>query len=61
MKSVLDRSFRYTPAVETDLRKTFARVRRQLKEEERERVLTEAEAKGKVSPIKSGRVVVSVQ
>ena len=29
MKSILDRSFRYTPSIETDLRKTFARLRRQ--------------------------------
>lgn len=28
MKSILDRSFRYTPSAETDLRKTFARIRR---------------------------------
>jgi len=27
MKSILDRSFRYTPSDETDLRKTFARIR----------------------------------
>ena len=60
MKSVLDRSFQYTPAVETDLKKTFARIRRQLKEQQKERALAEAEAKGKVSPIKSGRIVASV-
>jgi hypothetical protein len=29
MKSILDPSFRYTPSAETDLRKTFARVRRE--------------------------------
>jgi hypothetical protein len=29
MKSILDRSFRYTKSVDTDLRKTFARVRRE--------------------------------
>jgi len=60
MKSVLDRSFQYTPAVETDLKKTFARIRRQLREENRQRVLVDAEAKGKVSPIKSGRIIASV-
>lgn len=27
MKSILDRSFHYTPSVATDLRKTFARIR----------------------------------
>lgn len=31
MKSILDKTFKYTPAVETDLRKTFARVRREQK------------------------------
>jgi hypothetical protein len=29
VKSILDRSFRYTPSSETDLRKTFARIRRE--------------------------------
>lgn len=30
MKSILDPSFRYTKSVDTDIRKTFARVRREL-------------------------------
>jgi plasmid stabilization system protein ParE len=29
MKSILDRTFRYTPSFETDLRKTFARIHRE--------------------------------
>jgi len=29
MKNILDPSFRYTPSHETDLRKTFERVRRE--------------------------------
>jgi hypothetical protein len=29
MKSILDRSFRYVPSVHTDVRKTFARIRRE--------------------------------
>ena len=29
MKSILDPTFRYTPSVQTDLRKTFARIRRE--------------------------------
>lgn len=29
MKSILDSSFKYTPSAETDLRKTFARLRRE--------------------------------
>jgi DNA transposition AAA+ family ATPase len=52
MKSIFDRSFRYTSSAETDLRKTFARVRRKMREEEELRALAEAEAKAKVSPIK---------
>jgi len=29
MKSVLDPTFRYTPSIHTDLRKTFARIKRE--------------------------------
>ena len=29
MKSLLDPTFKYVPSVETDIRKTFARVRRE--------------------------------
>jgi hypothetical protein len=29
MKSILDPTFRYTPSVQTDIRKTFARLRRE--------------------------------
>ena len=31
MKSILDPTFRYIPSVQTDVRKTFARVRRELR------------------------------
>lgn len=30
MKSILDPSFRYVSSLDTDLRKTFARIRREL-------------------------------
>lgn len=30
MKSILDPTFRYTPSFDTDLRRTFARIRREL-------------------------------
>lgn len=30
MKSILDPRFNYVPAVQTDLRKTFARIRREM-------------------------------
>lgn len=52
MKSIFDRSFRYTSSAETDVRKTFARVRRKMRDEEELRAIAEAEAKAKVSPIK---------
>ncbi len=52
MKSILDHSFRYTPSAATDLSKTFARVRRRLREVEEMRAFTEAETRAKVSPIK---------
>jgi hypothetical protein len=29
MKSILDRSFRYVPSVQTDVRKTFERIRKE--------------------------------
>ena len=35
MKSILDPSFRYTKSVDTDLRKTFARIRRELQKQAR--------------------------
>lgn len=33
-KSILDRSFHYVPAASTDIRRTFARVRREQKARE---------------------------
>ena len=35
MKSILNPTFRYTSSVETDLRKTFARVRRELRKSQK--------------------------
>jgi len=31
MKSILDPAFRYTPSASTDIRKTFARIRREMR------------------------------
>lgn len=36
MKSILDPSFKYVPAAATDIRKTFARVRREQQKARRE-------------------------
>jgi hypothetical protein len=47
MKSILDPSFHYTPAASTDLRKTFARVRREMRKQARH----DTESSAKVSPI----------
>jgi hypothetical protein len=35
MKSILDPTFRYTSSANTDVRKTFARIRREQKKRER--------------------------
>lgn len=35
MKSLLDPTFRYVPSNQTDIRKTFARVRREMRARER--------------------------
>ena len=59
MKSILNNSFRYTSSAETDLRKTFARARRKLREEEELRAMAEAEVKAKVSPIKQPKTIVA--
>jgi len=53
MKTLLDNSFHYTRSVDTDLRKTFAKIRRRQREEQQQRDLVQAEVKAKVSPIKS--------
>jgi hypothetical protein len=35
VKSLLDPTFRYVPSTQTDIRKTFARVRREMRARER--------------------------
>jgi hypothetical protein len=53
MKSILDPSFRYTPSVYTDLRKTFAKLRReQGQQETTTRIQVLAKAGSNVLPIK---------
>ncbi len=47
MKSILDPSFRYTNSAQTDLRKTFARIRR----EQRQQSKAQAHSPGKVFAI----------
>lgn len=51
MKSVLDSSFRYTPSTETDVRKTFDRIRREQ--------LAETQNKGQQTGGSTGTALVS--
>jgi hypothetical protein len=48
MKSILDPSFHYTSSANTDLRKTFARVRRELRKQQGK---AETDAANNVSPM----------
>lgn len=36
MRRITDKSFKYVPAAETDIRKTFARLRREVKAKQEE-------------------------
>lgn len=55
MKSILDPSFRYTKSIETDLRKTFARIRREMRKQEQQQVTAGVEAKERSYPFIRGR------
>jgi len=55
MKSILDSAFRYTPSAQTDLRKTFARLRREQRQADLMRVKAIA-ANVTVLPTKEPRV-----
>jgi hypothetical protein len=48
MKSILDPSFRYTKSVETDLKKTFARIRREMRKQQQQPPMAGAEVVRKV-------------
>ena len=51
MKSILDPSFRYTTSFNTNLRKTFARIRRDRRQEGERVARAGADALAKVSSI----------
>ena len=53
MKSILDPSFRYTKSVETDLRKTFARIRHELRNQQQQQSMARVELMRKVLPFYS--------
>jgi hypothetical protein len=48
MKHILDSEFRYRPSFDTDVRRTFEKVRRQQQVRERDQTKTEPEIKVKV-------------
>jgi len=54
MKSILDPSFRYTTSAETDLRKTFARVRRELRKQRLEQSTQSFDEPGNIVPFPAG-------
>ena len=49
---ILDKRFKYVPAVETDVRKTIAREHKRLAEVKRRQEESDAEAKAKVEPLR---------
>lgn len=51
MKSILDPSFRYTASFDTDIRRTFANVRRARRKDAEQASTASAEARIKVSSI----------
>ena len=51
MKSILDPSFRYTSSANTDIRKTFARVRREMRRQGSSNSTQEPPNGGTVTPI----------
>ena len=54
MKSILDPSFRYTNSLQTDLRKTFARVRRELRSVQHPSAIAVLPEKQKVVALRRG-------
>ena len=51
MNSILNPSFRYTDSASTNIAKTFAKIRKQLAEEEKRKQAAEAERQEKVRSI----------
>lgn len=55
MKSILDPSFRYTSSANTDLRKTFARIRREARRQPQSSPRDQADPAKNVTPLFRGR------
>jgi hypothetical protein len=55
MKSILDPTFRYTSSANTDLRKTFARIRRESRRQTPATTRVDADPSKNVTPIFRGQ------
>lgn len=55
MKSCLDKDFKYTPSYETDVKKTVARVRKQMEEQRKQVEANQREVDEKVKTIATRR------
>jgi hypothetical protein len=55
MKSILDPTFRYTSSANTDLRKTFARIRREARRQTQATPREPVDASKKITPIFRGQ------
>jgi hypothetical protein len=53
MKSILDPSFRYTKSVDTDLKKTFARIRREQRNQQQQQAIARGETMRRVFAFQS--------
>ena len=60
MKSILDPNFRYTASYNTDLKKTFARIRGERRRAERARMTAPADANVQVLPVEQHKRRASV-
>lgn len=55
MKSILDPTFRYTSSANTDLRKTFARIRRESRRQVQASGREDSDAAKKITPLFRGQ------
>lgn len=54
-RSILDRSFQYTPSSQTDLKKTFAKIRREQRAQEEQNRKAADERLSKVAAIRQSK------
>ena len=59
MKSILDSSFHYTPSICTDLKKTFAKIRRQQRDRQIAETVREVKPKASVLSLSQRKAVVA--